>query len=213
MYKVFIENRPVIICEKNTIKIETIILFSEKVNSFEEDIFPLFIKSEPKIPIVLIAKDAQSEFERLFLGYKRIVAAGGIVKKNDDYLFIKRNGKWDIPKGKLNKKEDPIVGAIREVEEECGITGPVVKKLICCTYHTYRFKDKPLLKLTYWYEMEYQGDEELVPQLEEGITKVKWLKVNELDKVRKKTFASILEVIDQYFEPQDYLADRFEFDQ
>lgn len=213
MYKVFIENRPVIICEKNTIKIDTIILFSEKVTSFEEDIFPLFKKSEPKIPIVLIAKDMHSEFERLFEGYKRIIAAGGIVKRKNEYLFIKRNGKWDIPKGKLDKKEDPIVGAVREIEEECGITNPVVNELICCTYHTYRFKNKPRLKLTYWYELNYDGNEELVPQLDEGITKAKWLKLDDLDKVKKNTFLSILEVVDQYFKPEDFMDDDFEFDQ
>lgn len=213
MYKVFIENRPVIICEKNTIKIDSIILSSEKVTSFEETIFPLIKKSLPKIPIILIAKDAHLEFERLFDGYKRIVAAGGIVKRNDEYLFIKRNGKWDIPKGKLNKKEDAKIGAVREIEEECGISNPIMKELICCTYHTYKFKNKPRLKLTYWYELEYFGDEVLVPQLEEGITKVKWLKVDQLEKVKRNTFLSILEVIDHYFKPEDYLEDDFEFDQ
>lgn len=213
MYKVFIENRPVIICEKNTIKIDSIILSSEKVTSFEENIFPLIKKSLPKIPIILIAEDAHSEFERLFEGYKRIIAAGGIVKKGDEYLFIKRNGKWDIPKGKLDEKEDPIVGAVREIEEECGITKPIVNELICCTYHTYKFKNKPRLKLTYWFELQYEGDEELVPQLDEGITKAKWLKVDELEKVKKNTFLSILEVVDQYFKPENFLDDTYEFDQ
>jgi len=213
MYKVFIENRPVIICEKNTIKLDSIILFSEKVTSFEKDIFPLFKKSEPKIPIILIAKDAHLEFERLFEGYKRVIAAGGIVQKFDKFLFIKRYGKWDIPKGKLNKKEDPEIGAIREIEEECGISNPTIKQFICCTYHTYRFKDKPLLKLTYWYGMNYDGNEELIPQTEEGITKVKWFTKNKIEKVRRNTFLSILEVIDHYFDPEDYLEEDLEFDQ
>lgn len=213
MYKVFIENRPVIICEKNTITIESIILFSEKVTSFEKDIFPLFKKSEPKIPIILIAKDAHLEFERLFEGYKRVIAAGGIVQKGDTYLFIKRQGKWDIPKGKLSKKEAPEIGAIREIEEECGITNPTIKQFICCTYHTYRFKNKPRLKLTYWYGLEYDGNEEPMPQIEEGITKVKWFTKDKIDKVRRKTFLSIIEVIDHYFQPEEYLDEDLEFDQ
>lgn len=213
MYKVFIENRPVIICEKNSIKIDSIILFSENVTSFEKDIFPLFRKSEPKIPIILIAKDAHTEFERLFEGYKRVIAAGGIVKKNDTYLFIKRQGKWDIPKGKLSKKEAPETGAIREIEEECGISNPTIKQFICCTYHTYRFKDKPRLKLTYWYGLDYEGDEEPVPQAEEGITKVKWFTKDKIEKVRRKTFLSIIEVIDHYFQPEEYLEEDLEFDQ
>lgn len=213
MYKVFIENRPVIICEKNTIKAESIVLVSERVLSFEADVFPLFKKSEPKIPIVLLAKDAHKEFERLFEDYKRIIAAGGIVRKGDDFLFIKRFGKWDIPKGKLSKKEDPKIGAIREIEEECGIQNPTISEFICCTYHTYRFKDKPRLKLTYWYGLDYSGDDILTPQTEEGITKVKWFSKDKIEKIKKNTFVSILEVIDHYFKPEKYKNEDFEFDQ
>lgn len=213
MYKVFIENRPVIIAEKNTIQFESITLISEKVTSFEKDIFPLFVKSAPKIPIVLIAKDVHVEFNRLFEGYKRIVAAGGIVRRDKEYLFIKRHGKWDIAKGKLSKGEDPEIGAVREIEEESGITNPIVTELICCTYHTYRFKNKPRLKLTYWYELTYDGDEDLVPQLEEGITRVKWFSKDKLEKVKSNTFLSILEVINHYFKPEEYEDEDFEFDQ
>jgi len=213
MYKVFIENRPVIICEKNTINAETIVLISERVLSFEADVFPFFKKSEPKIPIVLLAKDAHKEFERLFEDYKRIIAAGGIVKKNDQFLFIKRNGKWDIPKGKLDKSENPELGAIREIEEECGIQYPVISSFICCTYHTYRFRDKPRLKLTYWYGLDYNGNDALKPQADEGITKAKWFKIDKIDKIRKNTFVSILDVIDRYFKPEKFKDEGLEFDQ
>ena len=41
----------------------------------------------------------------------RIKAAGGIVIKDDKILFIKKNGRWDLPKGKMeqgvNKKIRP----------------------------------------------------------------------------------------------------------
>lgn len=206
MYKVFIENRPVIICEKNKLKTESIILFADKVTSFEKDIFPLFVKSEPKIPVVLLTNDSKATFKRLFEGYKRIKAAGGIVKRGNEFLFIKREGKWDIPKGKLDKKEDPAVGAVREIEEECGITSPIIDHLVCKTYHTYRYKNRPTLKHTYWYALTYEGDEELKPQLEEGIKKAKWFTADKIDKVRRNTFNSILEVIDTYFheEPKIY---------
>ena len=213
MYKVFIENRPVIICEKNTINAETIVLISEGVLSFEADVFPLFKKSEPKIPIILLAKDAHKEFERLFEDYKRIIAAGGIVKKDDQFLFIKRQGKWDIPKGKLDKGENPELGAIREIEEECGIQNPSISAFICCTYHTYRFRDKPRLKLTYWYSLNYDGNDELKPQTDEGITKVKWFPKEKIDKIRKNTFVSILEVIEHYFKPEKFEDEDLEFDQ
>ena len=199
MYKVFVENRPIIICEKNTFPLDCKLVFSEKVKSIEKDIFPLFEKHSPKTPIVILAKDAFSEFNRLFEQYSVIIAAGGIVRKQDEYLFIKRFGKWDIPKGKLEKSEDPQLGAIREIEEECGISNPVVEQFICETYHTYREKNKSTLKKTYWYGLSYSGDEELIPQEEEGISKVKWFKNSKLDKVRSNTYESILEVMDMYF--------------
>ncbi len=202
MYKVFIENRPVIICEKNTFLLDSTILFAENVESLEKDVFPLFAKSAPKSPIIILTKDVEAEFKRFFSDHKLLIAAGGIVKKGKRYLFIKRSGKWDIPKGKLESTENPELGAVREIEEECGITNPTINHLICVTYHTYRdsFKKNRLtLKKTYWYALDYDGDEELTPQLEEGITKVKWVKRRKLDKIRKNTYASILEVMDHYF--------------
>lgn len=203
MYKVFVENRPIIICEKNTFPLECQLLFAERIKSIEKDVFPLFEKNSPKTPIILLAKDADAEFNRLFEKYSLITAAGGIVRKDDGYLFIKRFGKWDIPKGKLNKKEDPQLGAIREIEEECGISNPVIEQFICETYHTYRDtykeKNKLTLKKTYWYGMTYSGEEELIPQTEEGISKVKWFKKSKMDKIRSNTYESIIEVMDLYF--------------
>lgn len=211
MYKVFIENRPVIIAEKNIFSDHTILLFAERVKSIEKEIHPLIKKSEVDIPIILLSKDPDSDFERLFSGYKRVDAAGGIVRKDDEYLFIKRNGKWDIPKGKLNKKEEIEVCAVREIEEECGITGPVIDHFICCTYHSYKYKEKPTLKRTFWYAMTYTGDEILEPQLEEGITKVKWFAIDKLAKIRNNTFVSIVDVMDHYFDPSAYLKEDFSY--
>lgn len=210
MYKVFVENRPIIICEKNTFPLDCKLLFSERIRSIEKDVFPLFEKNSPRTPIVILAKDAAAEFNRLFAKHALITAAGGIVRKGDEYLFIKRFGKWDIPKGKLEKLEDPQLGAIREIEEECGISNPVVEKFICETYHTYREKNKSTLKKTYWFGMAYEGEEELVPQSEEGISKVKWFKKTKLDKIRSNTYESILEVMDAYFGPVEILPPKKE---
>lgn len=207
MYKVFIENRPIIICKKNQSNFDCITLFSHQINSIREDVFPLFKQYSLKTPIIILAKDVDSEFKRLFEGYSQIEAAGGIVRKEKKYLFIKRLGKWDIPKGKLEKKENPEIGAIREIEEECGISAPKIEDFICHTYHTYldtyKGKNKLTLKKTYWYAMTYDGDEELKPQGDEGITKAKWFKKSKLDKVRLNTYESILDVIETYFDDDE----------
>lgn len=200
MYKVFIENRPIIFAQNDALLTNTYCIASELLEKGEEDL-ALIVKSVPKKKnIVVLSDQIEEEFARIFSEYDFIEAAGGIVKRKKKYLFIKRNGFWDIPKGKLEKKESIEEGAIREIEEECGIAGPIIVSRVGITYHTYRYENKPTIKKTYWFAMEYEGLKQLKGQIEEGITKVEWLKIDELDKVKKKTFPSILEVIQLYFE-------------
>jgi 8-oxo-dGTP pyrophosphatase MutT (NUDIX family) len=128
--------------------------------------------------------------------FEIIEAAGGLVRNpKNEYLFIYRHNKWDLPKGKIEKGEAVKIAAIREVEEECGVSGLTIIKELRPTYHTYNLNEKAILKPTYWYEMECTQSTGIKPQLEEGITEVKWLKKEELEMVRKNTYASIEEVI------------------
>lgn len=130
--------------------------------------------------------------------FKIIEAAGGLVKNSEDkYLFIFRKGKWDLPKGKIDKGESIRDAAIREVEEECGIEQLSIVKEIPPTYHTYYIGDKHVLKPTYWFEMNCSDTSELVPQEEEGITEVRWLSRKDLSMVRENTYASILDVFSE----------------
>lgn len=134
-----------------------------------------------------------SYFNSLF---RIIEAAGGLVKnKKEEWLFIYRNGKWDLPKGKIEKGEGIKKAAIREVEEECGIRKLKILKELPSTYHTYFMEEKPILKRTYWFEMSCGDDSKLVPQIEEGITDVKWLSSKKLKKVYDNTYESIKEVM------------------
>lgn len=128
--------------------------------------------------------------------YKFIEAAGGIVRDPDNRtLFIKRRGTWDLPKGKLEKGESAESGAIREVQEECGIEGIKTKQLLTTSYHTYNLENQPVLKRTTWYEMHYSGDNQLTPQLEEDITEAVWLSQDQLHKIAENTYSSLLDVM------------------
>jgi 8-oxo-dGTP pyrophosphatase MutT (NUDIX family) len=134
-----------------------------------------------------------------FSGIFRIIeAAGGLVKnEKGEYLFIFRNGKWDLPKGKIEKGEGIKTAAIREVEEECGISGLSIIRELPPTYHTYTIEEKAILKRTYWFEMICDDTSAiLVPQIEEGITDVEWIATKKLKKVFKNTFESVKEVLD-----------------
>lgn len=142
--------------------------------------------------------DCKSEKELLseFKDYQFIEAAGGIVTYQNKLLFIKRNGFWDIPKGKLDKGESPEEGAVREIEEECGLNQPKIIKHLLNTWHTYVLKNKKVIKKTYWYLLEASEKElKLVPQMEEGITEVRLFDKNNLSEIKSNTFDSIIQVI------------------
>jgi ADP-ribose pyrophosphatase YjhB (NUDIX family) len=128
--------------------------------------------------------------------FRVITAAGGLVlNKNAEVLVIRRHGKWDLPKGKVEKNEPLEMAAIREVEEECGVSGLTITRKLVTTYHTYFLEEKAVLKPTHWFLMSTGSVDRLVPQKEEGITDVKWMAVSELDEAMKDTYGSIAEVV------------------
>jgi 8-oxo-dGTP pyrophosphatase MutT (NUDIX family) len=144
----------------------------------------------------ILCDDAKAMLKKIKKSIMLIKAAGGLVKnKKGDYLFIYRNDKWDLPKGKLEKGEDAREGAVREVEEECGIAVDKCGKKIVITYHVYSLKGEPVLKKTWWYKMTYNGKAKLKPQLEEGITDVRWLGKAKIATVTDNTFPSIMDVL------------------
>ena len=109
--------------------------------------------------------------------------------------MIFRNGKWDLPKGKLEEGENKKQCAIREVEEECGIVGLNIIEKLLETYHTYNLSGKNILKRTYWYKMKTNFDGELVPQIEEGITKVSWVSKDQISEKLKNSYGNISDVL------------------
>ena len=126
-----------------------------------------------------------------------VEAAGGLVfNKEEQILMIFRNGKWDLPKGKLEEGENKKQCAIREVEEECSIVGLDITEKIIETYHTYSLKGEEILKRTYWYKMNTYFDGELVPQIEEGITKVSWVSKDQISEKLKNSYGNISDILE-----------------
>jgi len=130
--------------------------------------------------------------------FKVVKASGGVVRKQEKVLLIFRLGKWDLPKGKLKKKEESIKCAKREVEEECSIKVDVKDK-ICSTWHAYVRKGKRILKRTDWYEMNCLDDSNMQPQLAEFIEDVKWMGYKDVMRSVKNSYASIQEVVEEYY--------------
>ena len=144
-------------------------------------------------------EEACLAFNSMFM---RIEAAGGIVRNpKQEYLFIKRLGKWDLPKGKLYKTEPKQDGALREVMEETGLTSLAITKQLSSTFHIYTDrKGNEVLKETFWFEMMCKEDQNLTPQLEEDITEVRWFSSEDIDIPVQNTYASLRYLLESYFQ-------------
>jgi len=132
---------------------------------------------------------------------KVIVAAGGLVYNSQkEILFIYRNKKWDLPKGKAEKGENIEETAIREVEEETHVQGLEIVKFLQTTYHIINRNGKYKLKETHWYEMKTDFEGELIPEASEGIKKAKWKNFEKSQKALLKSYANI-----KLLFPKEYL--------
>ena len=203
-YIVFLNDRAVTICQDikfASVSKNIILNFTDK-SSLIKAYKNFYDNSEY---MNLIIKTGEN-FEEVCLAFnsmfRRIEAAGGIVRNpKQEYLFIKRLGKWDLPKGKLHKAEPKQDGALREVMEETGLNSLSVTKRLSSTFHIYTDrKGREILKETYWFEMMCKEDQNLIPQLEEDITEVRWFSPADLDIPVQNTYASLRYLLENYFQ-------------
>lgn len=173
------------------------------LRDFEKEEFlrrmPELLSSRPDHPIQIIIprKNGFSPYEEIVNYYDAEPAAGGFVRKTNSFLMIRRLGKWDLPKGKIEKGEDPEQAAIREVEEECGV---VARSLgfLCDTHHMYMRKGRLFIKKTSWYLMENLDDAKMHGQAEEGITEVDWFNRKMLETNLIHSYGNIEDVFLNY---------------
>lgn len=205
MYKVFLNDREINIGTKSNI---TLNQSTEIVDSLltKKDVKKWFsgFSESGKSKILLVSENVEIFWKKCFKkAFKVIYAAGGVVVRDGQLLFIYRNDKWDLPKGKIDGNESPETAAIREVSEECGITGHSIIKSLPSTFHIYQSpynesKGRWILKETFWFEMIYTGDENGMPQTEENISEVRWLKKNDLNIVLSNTYENLKQIILPY---------------
>jgi 8-oxo-dGTP pyrophosphatase MutT (NUDIX family) len=130
-----------------------------------------------------------------------IIAAGGIVvNPNKEILWIFRRGFWDLPKGKLDPNETIEACAIREVMEETGISNLVLGDLILTTKHLYHdtYLNTEVEKTTYWFQMTTDTIQEGVPQTEEDIEAIAWVKKADITPYLAKTYENINQVMEVF---------------
>jgi 8-oxo-dGTP pyrophosphatase MutT (NUDIX family) len=145
--------------------------------------------------LAIYGKDTDAVRKEVFGMFRIMEAAGGLVlNPNGKSLMIFRRGKWDLPKGKLDKGETPEEAALREVNEETGIKKLKLEGHLITTYHSYTHKKQRILKRTYWYLMTIPNTQKATPQAEEDITLAKWVAKDKLKAKLKNTYPSILDV-------------------
>ncbi|WP_452224078.1 NUDIX hydrolase [Lacinutrix chionoecetis] len=193
MHYIFVNDKPIIL----TTKVEKETDFKNfllKDVDVEQVIGVL--KKKKYNSVRLIHHNEKTMLKKFLKKLPNVIAGGGKVYNNvEEILFIYRNNKWDLPKGKAEKKESIEETALREVEEETGVFGLKIVEPLETTYHLFKRNEKLKIKVTYWFKMTTNFSGKLHPQEAEGITKVAWLNQKESEEALTNSYANISRLI------------------
>ena len=194
MYRLFCNNRTLTannFCE-NLLSVD-----NKCVKNFDDLVSKIRRWLDDETPENLDLGDTDGE--KLALAVKNVFrqapAAGGVVVIDNQFVAIERNGIPDLPKGHIEKGEAPEVAAVREVEEETGITDLEIIKELPATWHCYLLDNQWTIKKTSWYLMRTKSGMKNIPQTEEGISKVYLIDKEHVKDFQEKTFASLRDVV------------------
>lgn len=198
MIKIFYNDRILAFCEDASSDIQ-----SAKILHFDdntESAIKLFLNSSADYNLVILGASDDAALCLLKKVFTVIEAGGGrVTDKQGRMLFIFRSGRWDLPKGWLEKGETLAQCAVREVSEECGLDIADLQNdgELTTTYHIYPFKEGYALKVTHWFRMRYVGVGTTRPQTEEDITEVKWVSEREMNEALENTYRNIKIVVEK----------------
>lgn len=194
MLQIFYKEKPIIISDNISDLKESLVIDLELIKNI--GVVELLNKKKVK-SIGVLSKNKKSVLTALKKKYPEIIAAGGkVINQNSEILFIYRNKKWDLPKGKAEKNENISQTALREVIEETGIKNLTIVKPLEKTYHIFKKGSKHFLKSTYWFEMTSDYDGKFKPQKKEGISRVEWIDKETIGSILPKSYANIRLLLD-----------------
>jgi ADP-ribose pyrophosphatase YjhB (NUDIX family) len=189
MYKVFVNDKPLFLTNQVEKETDFQMFLLESVD-IEQLIIKMFNNKVKKA--FLYYPDEKEIMKKLREKIPVAKAGGGLVYNNaGETLFIFRNGKWDLPKGGIEKGEEIEETALREVEEETGVSGLKIVQKLQKTYHVFKRNGVYKLKITHWFEMKTNYSGILTAQANEGIEKVAWLKQEEIKDVLGNSYENI----------------------
>lgn len=200
MQKIYFNYKPLFICSEITPTIDDYLhrgttIFLDEFNTHAVKTI-IEEMERPEINAgVFLHKDEEAVLTAIKEQMTVVQAAGGFVHvQGEQVLLIFRRGKWDLPKGKLDKDEDLATCAVREVEEETGVSGLRTEELLTVTYHTYHERELFIFKETYWYLLATDTAQPFIPQEDEDIEKCEWVKIGNLAPYLDNTYPTIVEV-------------------
>ena len=189
MYKVFVNDKPLFLTNHISKETDFQLFLLESID-IEQLIVKIFQNKINKA--YLYHPDETLIMKTLKAKIPVCKAGGGLVyNKKGEVLFIFRNGKWDLPKGGIEKGEDIESTAMREVEEETGVNLLRITNKLQKTYHVFKRNGRYKLKITHWFEMQSDFDGIPQGQLEEGIEKVAWIHPDEIPGLLKNSYENI----------------------
>jgi 8-oxo-dGTP pyrophosphatase MutT (NUDIX family) len=195
-YTIFIKDKPLFI-----VQTETAHQYDNTFQKIHEkgDINLCSLLAKSSVPgWLLLSDDPDSCLQLLTRSHIYVPAAGGLVKnEKGEFLMIYRRQKWDLPKGKKEKAETFDECAIREVEEETGLSYLKIIKMLGSTWHIYKQDNKCCLKVTAWFLMNANNIGNLEPQTEEDIEIAEWVSPENIENKLANSYASIKEVFNQ----------------
>jgi len=209
--KIYFNDKPLFLCNDIDETIQPIIHHDDAV--FIDELDSHAVKTmihEMQLPQVHAGVYFHNDLEELIKEFTKkfsvVKAAGGLIEnKKKDILMIFRRGRWDFPKGKLDKGETLEACAIREVEEETGLRNIKLLGPLTITYHTYHEGTKFILKESHWFRMQVTTEQKLVPQTNEDIQQIQWVNLKDLEKYLKNSYPMISDIIETYFKKTSQL--------
>ncbi|MHB1922625.1 MAG: NUDIX hydrolase, partial [Chitinophagaceae bacterium] len=169
------------------------LLLTKKPENLDEQLTQL--ESGLYSGILITTPDPQKVFQEISSKFTVLVAGGGLIlNQEEDFLMIFRRGKWDLPKGKWEEGETLEACALREVTEETGLHSLQLQEKITTTYHVYPHQGIKILKRTVWFKMIFFGKEPTIPQIEEDIIDIQWVKKQHLNGYLRYSYPNIREV-------------------
>ncbi|MCC7402664.1 MAG: NUDIX hydrolase [Chitinophagaceae bacterium] len=199
--KIFFNDKPLFLCDAIDEVMQPLIhhddvIFMDELNAHT---IKTIIHEMQKAPVhagVFFNKNLSDLKKAFFKKFSLIMAAGGLIQnEKSEVLLIFRKGKWDLPKGKLDKEEKLEDCAIREVQEETGLQKVKLNKFLTLTYHTYHEGTRFILKETHWFLMKTKSGQTLIPQTEEEIIEIRWAKKDELPVYLMNSYPSVADVL------------------